>query len=143
VLRVAEQTLSAPGYLTHALGVKQFVLTCAVAMALGGGDVAAQAPAVPTSLTLDAALARAEAVNPSILAARARRATGVAEIAVARERLNPEARVELERETPTQAYGISLPLELGGKRARRIAVSTAALRTTDAEITQTIVVCGL
>ena len=125
--------------MTHPYRVKQLVLTCVVAMALGGGDSAAQTPAVPTSLTLDAALARAEAVNPSIIAARARHATGVAEIAVARERLNPEARVELERETPTQAYGISLPLELGGKRARRIAVSTAALRTTDAEITQTIV----
>lgn len=119
------------------------MLVCAVAAALGG-HAAAQAPvaqtqAAPTSLTLEAALARAEAVNPAIIAARSRRAISMAGIAVARERLNPEARVERERETPTQAYGVSVPLELGGKRARRIAVSNAALRTAEAEIAQTIV----
>ena len=114
------------------------LIATAVVLALTG-DIAAQTPDVPTSLTLEAALARAEAVNPAIVAARSRRAIGMAEIAVARQRINPEARVELERETPTQAYGVSLPLELGGKRSRRIAVSTAALRTAEAQIAQTII----
>jgi hypothetical protein len=101
------------------------VLACA-ALVLALDNAAAQTPTVPTSLTLEAALARAEAVNPAIVAARARRATGVAEIAVARERLNPErvsSSNERHRHRPT---AFSLPLELGGKRARRIAVSTAA-----------------
>jgi len=85
-------------------------------------------------LTLEAALARAVAFNPTIAAARLRRATDLAGVAVARERLNPEARVEFERETPTQAYGLSVPWETGGKRARRIAVSEAALAAGEAEI---------
>jgi len=114
-------------------------MLAATAVLVTASAVAAQEPATPTSFTLEAALARAEAVNPAIVAARARRTIGMAEIAVARERLNPEARVELERETPTQAYGVSLPIELGGKRSRRIAVSAAALQTADAEIAQTIV----
>jgi cobalt-zinc-cadmium efflux system outer membrane protein len=58
---------------------------------------------------------------------------------VARERLNPEFRAEFERETPTRAYGISLPWEVGGKRGRRIAVGEAAVKTGDAELAQTIV----
>jgi cobalt-zinc-cadmium efflux system outer membrane protein len=88
----------------------------------------------PTALTLDDAFARAEAANLSLRAARLVRAIGAAETAVARELPNPEARVELERETPKQAYGLALPIELGGKRARRISVSEAALNTSDAQI---------
>lgn len=95
-------------------------------------------PGPDTALTLDAALARALAVNPTIAAARLRHAVGLAAVAVASERLNPEARVEFERETPTRAYGLSLPLETGGKRARRIAVSEAALETGDAEIARIV-----
>jgi outer membrane protein, heavy metal efflux system len=142
VARASAATLRTRVNLAHAYYVKQLGLACAIAAALGS-SASAQAPAqtqaVPTSLTLDAALARAEAVNPAIVAARARRAMSLAEIAVARERLNPEARVELERETPKEAYGLSVPLELGGKRTRRIAVSNAAARTAEAEIAQTIV----
>ena len=41
------------------------------------------------------------------------------------ERLNPEVTVEIEKEAPKQAYGIALPLELGGKRGKRMAVSEA------------------
>lgn len=76
--------------------------------------------------------------NPTLLAARARRAIGAANIAVAGERVNPEGRVELDRDTPHQAYTVAVPLELGGKRARRIDVAEAAMRTTDAEIAQLV-----
>ena len=100
-------------------------------------SVSGQTPP-PTALTLQAAIDRALVSNPAIAAARARRAVGTAGIAVARERLNPEARIELERETPTQAYGLAVPLELGGRRDRRIAVGEAALETAEAEIAQTI-----
>lgn len=53
---------------------------------------------------------------------------------VARERLNPEVRVEFERETPTEAYSLSVPWEAGGKRSKRIAVADAAIRTGEAEL---------
>src|SRR5262245_9230219 len=80
------------------------------------------------SLTLQAAVDRALAANPAIAAARLGRAINVAGLAVASERLNPEATVEIERETPKQAFGVAVPLELGGKRARRIDVSNATIR---------------
>ena len=76
--------------------------------------------------------------NPTLVAARARRAIGAAGVAQAGERLNPEGRVEYDRDTPHQAYSVAVPLELGGKRARRIDVAEAAMRTTDAEIAQLV-----
>ena len=76
--------------------------------------------------------------NPAILAAQGRRAIGAAGVAVAGERLNPEGRVELDRDTPRQAYTLAVPLELGGKRTRRLAVAEATVRTTEAEIVQVI-----
>ena len=92
----------------------------------------------PDALTLSGAMERAFASNPTIAAARLRGAINQAGLAVARERLNPEATVEIEKETPKQAYGFALPLELGGKRAKRIAVSEATIRTGDAELSATI-----
>ena len=62
----------------------------------------------------------------------------MAGLAVARERLNPEAVVEFEKETPKQSFGFSVPLELGGKRAKRIAVGEATIRAGEAELAATI-----
>jgi cobalt-zinc-cadmium efflux system outer membrane protein len=89
-------------------------------------------------LTLGGAMARALAANPTIAAARLTAAVNLADLAVARERLNPEVSVEIEKETPKQAFGIATPLELGGKRAKRIAVGEAAVRTGDALLTAVI-----
>jgi outer membrane protein, heavy metal efflux system len=95
-------------------------------------------PAPGDVLTLQAAMERAFAANPTIAAARLGAAINLASLEVARERLNPEATVEVEKETPKQAFGLTVPLELGGKRAKRIAVSEAAIRTGDAELSATI-----
>jgi cobalt-zinc-cadmium efflux system outer membrane protein len=95
-------------------------------------------PSAPAPLTLATSLERAMAANPAILAAQGRRAIGAAGVAVAGERLNPEGRIELDRDTPRQAYTLAVPLELGGKRSRRLAVAEATVRTTDAEIAQVI-----
>ena len=90
------------------------------------------------ALTLQAALDRALAANPTIAAARLTSAIHLAGRALAGERPNPEATVEFEKETPKQAYGFALPLELGGKRAKRIAVSEATIHAGEAELTATI-----
>ena len=92
-----------------------------------------------TRFTYAEAQRRALTSNPAIVAAQARRAIGTAGVAVAGERLNPEGRVEFDRDEPHQAYTIAVPLELGGKRGRRIDVAEASIRTADAEIAQTIV----
>jgi cobalt-zinc-cadmium efflux system outer membrane protein len=99
----------------------------------------AQAPAAPGAvLTLQTAVEQALMRNPSIAAARLSGAVNAAGLLVARERLNPELSVELERETPKQAFGVAVPLELGGKRERRIAVSQATIAVGDAELAATI-----
>ena len=72
--------------------------------------------------------------NPTLMAARLRRSVDVAGRDVARERPNPEFRFEAERETPKYAYTFAVPLELGGKRGGRIAVSDATIRTGEAEL---------
>ena len=82
---------------------------------------------------MQAAIERALSANPAIAAARLARAVNAA-VNVAGERLNPEVTVEIEKEAPKQAYGIALPLELGGKRGKRMAVSEAALAVGDAEL---------
>ena len=113
------------------------VLAACVALLLAPAAVLAQIDA-GSSLTLQAAVERALAANPAIAAARRRGAVDLAGLQVARERLNPEVAVELEREAPKQAFGFALPIELGGKRDRRIAVGEAAVRLGQAEIAATI-----
>jgi cobalt-zinc-cadmium efflux system outer membrane protein len=90
------------------------------------------------SLTMQAAIDRAMAANATIAAARLRGPINLANLAVARERLNPEGSFELEKETPKEAYGLAVPLELGGKRARRIDVGQATVRAGEAELSATI-----
>ena len=90
------------------------------------------------SLTLRAAIDRAMAANATLAAARLRGPINLANLAVARERLNPEAAFELEKETPKEAYGLAVPLELGGKRARRIDVAEATIRAGEAELAATV-----
>ena len=102
-------------------------------LAAASSTVAAQGPP-GGSLTLQAALDRALAANPTIAAARLRGPIDMAGLAVARERLNPEAAIEFQKETPRESYGFSVPLELGGKRSKRIAVGEATVRVGEAEI---------
>jgi hypothetical protein len=92
-----------------------------------GVPLAAQV-ALPPSLSLAAAVDRAMAANPSIAAARLTSAINLAGLAVAGQRPNPEVMAEFEKETPKQGFGIAMPLELGGKRSKRVAVSQATIR---------------
>jgi len=87
----------------------------------------------PGSLTLNDAINRAVEANRTILAARTARAIDVAGIRAAGQHPNPEISVESERETPHWAFGGTLPIEVSGKRARRIDVANATLAVTDAE----------
>jgi cobalt-zinc-cadmium efflux system outer membrane protein len=103
------------------------------------GSLAFAQPAPVEPLTLDAAFARALNTNPTIAAARYRHAIDLANVSVAGERPNPEAHAEVEKETPKQSFGVALPLELGGKRSRRVAVAQATLQVGEAELVRTIV----
>lgn len=91
-------------------------------------------PTTEPPLTLDEAFALAAANNRTITAARLRRAIDEAGIGVARERPNPDLRYEQAKETPHQSLTASQPIELGGKRGRRIALAEAVMRTGEAEL---------
>jgi cobalt-zinc-cadmium efflux system outer membrane protein len=97
-----------------------------------GRDQAGQPPS--PSFTLQSALATAEEHNRTLVAARLGRAADLAGIDVAKERLNPEASFEAGRDTPHEAFSVGVPLEFGGKRARRIDVANATLARTTADI---------
>src|SRR5258706_3613076 len=92
------------------------VALCAILVTLGYGPVARaqQPPAAPPTepLTLEAAFDRALNANPTIAAARLRRAVDLAGISVAGERPNPEVHAEVEKETPNQDFGVAFPVEL-------------------------------
>lgn len=88
----------------------------------------------PTPLTLETAIARATEANRALTAARLARPVSAAGLGVASERLNPELSYEYARETPKQAITFSLPIELGGKRDRRIELAQAGVATTEADI---------
>jgi cobalt-zinc-cadmium efflux system outer membrane protein len=102
----------------------------ALAVLVTAGVAAAQPPA---SLSLSDALARAVEANPTLAAARAARAIDAAGIDAARQRPNPEVSVEVERETPHWAFAGTVPLEISGKRQRRVDVANATLAVTEAD----------
>lgn len=94
------------------------LLTCAIFLAAAGLGFArtlyAQIPVVPPQtttaanepLTIDAAFAVALTSNPAIAWARFRRAIDLAGVDFAAERPNPDAHVEVEKETPKQTVGL-------------------------------------
>jgi cobalt-zinc-cadmium efflux system outer membrane protein len=116
------------------------VFLACLAIAVGRPHASAQSTSLPVQdrLTLEDAMARALGASPRLAAERLRRAIAAATRDVAAERPNPEVRFELEKEAPKEAYTVALPVELGGKRARRIAVAEAALRTGEAELSHSI-----
>jgi outer membrane protein, heavy metal efflux system len=105
----------------------------ALAALLGTFPAALALGQAAATLSLNDAIARAIEANRTILAARSARAIDVAGIRAAGQRPNPEVSVEMERETPHWAFAGTVPLELSGKRQRRIDVANATLAVTEAE----------
>ena len=109
------------------------LLTAALA-ALCAAPASAQATApAPATLSLADALARAAEASPAAVAARMARPIDVAGVGVARQRPNPDFAFEYDKETPHWAFTGTMPLEIAGKRQRRIDVANATLAVTDAE----------
>jgi cobalt-zinc-cadmium efflux system outer membrane protein len=99
------------------------------------GALLALQAAPPAPLTLDEAMTAALAASPALRAAGLGRAEAEARGDVARQRPNPEiALEESPQDFPRDAATVSLPIERGDKRRRRIEVATAQARSGEAEI---------
>src|SRR5258708_30258093 len=102
-----------------------------VTMVLVASTIAAHGAAAagqgPSTLSLNDAMSRALEANRTILAARTARAIDVAGVQVAGQRPNPDVSFEYARETPHWAFTGTVPLEISGKRQRRIDVANATL----------------
>ena len=99
------------------------------------GALLALQAAPPAPLTLDEAMTAALAASPALRAAGLGRAEAAARGDLARQRPNPEiALEESPQDFPRDAATVSLPIERGGKRRRRIEVAEAQARSGEAEI---------
>src|SRR6185295_14623219 len=72
--------------------------------------------------------------NLDIRAVQARYAVRRAAVRIAAQRPNPAVTSEFSRDEPHQSMLFELPLELGGRRVRRIELAEAELKLTDAEL---------
>jgi outer membrane protein, heavy metal efflux system len=126
------------------------LVALAAAAATAGNAVETEMRAVPpappaaagagagAALSLPQAIELALAGNRALAAARLARPIAAANVAVARERPNPDLALEKLRETPHEAATLSLPIETAGKRPRRIAAAEADAAAGEAEIARTV-----
>jgi len=88
----------------------------------------------PKKLTLRDALDLANKQNLALAAARERRAVSRAGVRIARQLPNPSASFGASRDTPHESLVFEQPLEIGGKRQRRIELAQQNAGLTDVEI---------
>ena len=106
-----------------------------VALACAADASNALGQPVPSApLTYEQALALATSRNLNLEAARRQRAIRQAGIRTARQAPNPGVAVEVTRDTPHQIFTFDLPVELGGRRARRIDLATEELTLADVDL---------
>src|SRR4051794_256951 len=97
-------------------------------------SLAGLARAQTSGLDLHTALQTAQAANLELRAARQNRAIALAGITVSRAIPNPSLSFSAARDTPHESVVFDLPLELGGKRGKRVAVATAEQAATEVDV---------
>jgi cobalt-zinc-cadmium efflux system outer membrane protein len=86
------------------------------------------------ALDLRGALAAAESGNLELRAARQQRALAIAGLTTARQLPNPTVSFTAARDTPHEGVSLDVPIELGGKRGKRIAVAKEEQKSTEIDI---------
>jgi outer membrane protein, heavy metal efflux system len=86
------------------------------------------------TLDLRSALQSAQVSNLELRAARQQRALALAGITTARQLPNPVFSFSAARDTPHEGLTLDLPIELGGKRSKRIAVANEEQKSIDIDI---------
>jgi outer membrane protein, heavy metal efflux system len=117
----------------------------AVLALLAAAPLPGQPPPAPAgaatpqqALTLNEAMTSALSASPALRAAGLGRAEAAARGDVARQRPNPEITLEETNDKPRDMATLSLPIERGGKRRRRIEVATAQAKSNEAEIARLV-----
>jgi len=87
-----------------------------------------------TPLTYQAALDLALSRNLDLAAALRQRAIREAEVRIARQWPNPEFSFEASRDVPHQVVSLGFPIEIGGKRARRIELAQEQMSLADLDV---------
>jgi cobalt-zinc-cadmium efflux system outer membrane protein len=101
----------------------------------GDQRLRAQPPQIPAgALSYDQALALATSRNLNIEAARRARLIREANIRTARLIPNPDVSFETTQDTPHQALNFDMPVELGGKRSRRIDLAKEELTLAEVDV---------
>jgi outer membrane protein, heavy metal efflux system len=113
---------------------RSLLLPLLIGATLASPAWAQQALPGPPKLTLADAMALAEKQNLDLVAARAQRAVGLAEVRIAGERPNPTLSFGAARDTPHETALLDQPLEVGPKRGRRIEVARQQSALTDADV---------
>jgi len=85
-------------------------------------------------LDLHGALTAAESANLELRAARQQRALALAGLTTARQLPNPTVAFTVARDTPHEGVSVDLPIELGGKRGKRLAVAREEQKGTEIDI---------
>jgi len=85
-------------------------------------------------IDLRTALSAAESGNLELRSARQQRALALAGLATARQFPNPVLGFTAARDTPHEGVSLDLPLELGGKRSKRIAVAQEEQKGTEVDL---------
>lgn len=98
-----------------------------------GGITSVQGQQQPR-LTVLEALDLADKQNLDLAAARSRRAVALAGIQIAKQRPNPSASLTALRDEPHEGLFFDQPVEIGGKRGRRIDVARQEGALTELEI---------
>lgn len=111
------------------------VRSLAIGLAIiAAADVSAQPPVPAGPLTYDQALALASSRNLNVEAARRVRLIREAAIRTARQIPNPDVSFETTQDVPHQALSVDVPVELGGKRSRRIDLAKEELTLAEVDV---------
>lgn len=86
------------------------------------------------ALDLKTALAAAETNNLELRAARQQRALALAGITTAGQLPNPVVSFTAARDTPHEGVSLDVPIELGGKRAKRLALAREEQRSVEIDL---------
>jgi outer membrane protein, heavy metal efflux system len=89
---------------------------------------------VPTPLSYAQAIELATSHNLAVTAARRARAIREANVRTARQLPNPDLSVELTQDVPHQVVTLGVPVEIGGKRGRRIDLAREELSLADVDV---------